>query len=802
MPWTFAPDGNGGELTIANNTLDANDLASTVDSSVLSYDYFGESRNNYWLDTNLAVGEAISFSFKWNEKQGSDRDPYMKMKYGNVDNLGINSMGTSFSNWDTTVNNTVFDFGGPKDITAGTFYGKVYDYLFVREEGTLKMYGKHGGAAKWTHMATENIAATNTDTKFCFGYSTWGMVDYNFSLFNAKKVAASSLTLDSNKNYFNGGWSSGALNPDGTYSLWSSFANEGDGKTHKGDSGAAQIVTPDKYTVTDKRVTITTDALIGTDWVDNTTGLVMTGGGKTLVLGFKQNRVMIQLAGGNGYSRRNWNLTSATAGVDYLNNEACPTIVSKSGKLGRDQFKLKYEIEGTYATIYVDDVLCFAGDIVDIMTQYTPGENSKYAESASVYPVGEVQFGWLTNQESYTYSSYYALENFKVSLSDVAADNTEAIASAKTAAIAKINAIDTAKLSPAGKEYYDANKASVIDAINAYEAVEGASLTETIGAIEELAAPVLVTNMDYDVFIAGYGTVSAKWGTTVASLVEGKTASSFGDNVGYFYNTDGKFGIYIDATKGLTTLAGTETIKRQTRIYPSSATAVSGTSDFNMEDSGSENHGFMINNGGRWVTNKAYTVKGKTLTVRATFDSWNKGTSKIQGLGFAFRDNATGKVISVATDYNTNQFYIVAAANNGWGTRERLPVAKVTPISKAINTNTTFGGAKFDMQIQITGNTWKIWIGEANATFNDSNANFVVDNMYTYTTTDKSAGGGVGTIGVGAGPDVEKAKSVYPDLGAADSLIVGLNFFSDSAGDGYYGSNVDHCKVTNFSIKN
>ena len=106
------------------------------------------------------------------------------------------------------------------------------------------------------------------------------------------------------------------------------------------------------------------------------------------------------------------------------------------------------------------------------------------------------------------------------------------------------------------------------------------------------------------------------------------------------------------------------------------------------------------------------------------------------------------------------------------------------------------------MQISITGNTWKIWIGEKGTTFNDSNVNFVVDDMYEYVTTDKSEGGGVGTIGVGAGPDLAKAKSVYPNLGAIDNIIVGLNFFSDGANTGYYGANVAHCKVTNFTIKN
>ncbi len=804
MPWTFAPDGNGGTLTVAGNTLDANDLASTVDSTALSYDYFGENRNNYWLDTNLAVGEAISFSFKWNERQGSDRDPYMKMKYGNVDNLGINSMGTSFSNWDTTVsgNNTVFDFGGPKDITAGTFYGKVYDYLFVREEGTLKMYGKHGGAAKWVHMATENIAATNTDTKFCFGYSTWGHVNYDFSLFNAKKQSVSDLTLDSAKNFFTGSWASGAANADGTYSLWSSFANEGNGTAHKGATNAAAIWTPGSHNIDNKRVTVTTDALLGTDFSDNTMGLAIAGNGKTLVLGFRKNGIMIQLAGGNGYSRRHWSVSASTAGVDYLNNEACPTILTKNGKLERDSVNLKYEIEGTYASIYVDGVLAFAGDIVEIMTKYTGGENSNYATSADAYPVGTVQIGFLANHESYTWSSYYALENFKISLADVVADNATAIANAKTDAIAKINAIDVSKLSPAGKEYYEANKATVIDAINAYTAVEGASLTKTVAAIEEIAAPVLVVNNDYEVFIAGYGTVEVKWGTTIASLIEGKTASSFGDNVGYFYNTDGKFGIYTDATKGLTALAGNETIKRKTRIYPSSATYLGGTNDFNMEDCGSENHGFMIGGGSRWVTNKAYTVKGKTLTVRATFDSWNKGTSKIQGLGFIFRDNTTGKVVSVTTDYNTNLFYVFANTGNGWGSRLRLPNATNAPLSKAINTNTAFGGAKFDMQIQITGNTWKIWVGAVNANFNDSNVNYVVNDMYAWTTTDTTAGGGVGTIGVGAGPTVETAKEQFANIGASDNFVVGINFFADGAADGYYGANVAHCKVTNFTIKN
>ena len=210
----------------------------------------------------------------------------------------------------------------------------------------------------------------------------------------------------------------------------------------------------------------------------------------------------------------------------------------------------------------------------------------------------------------------------------------------------------------------------------------------------------------------------------------------------------------------------------------------------------------MIGNGGRWVTNNAYTVKGKTLTVRATFDSWNKGTSKIQGLGFAFRDNATGKIVSVATDYTTSQFYVVAGANNGWGTRLRLPVAKVAPVNKAINTNTAYGGAKFDMQIQITGNTWKIWVGEVNASFNDSNANFVVNDMYAWTTTDTTAGGGVGTVGVGAGPTVETAKEQFANIGTSDNFVVGINFFADKAGDGYYGANVAHCKVTNFTIKN
>ena len=794
MPWTFALDGNGGELAIDGNTLDVNDLASTLDTSKLSYNYYGEKRYNQWLDTNLAVGEAITLSFKWNERQQSDRDPNMKFKYGNVDNLSISSMGTGKTNWDSSANDKLFDFGGPKDITINGFTGKVYDYAFVREEGTLKMYGKHGGGEGWVLMATENIAATNTGTTFCFGYSTAGRVNYDFSVFNAKKVAPSEVTGNIGT-YIVGSWGSGMKLADGSYALWGTFAHEGtEVKTEtetprfSGAGNSSKVYTPEKYDMTTNRVVVESDLMLGTDHPHQTSGLLISNGTNQFVLGFKQNKIAMQFGIGNGWTHRCWAVSSSLQGVNYYNQQALEQVGLYQGGFQSASFHAKWEIEGTDVNVYVDDVLAFSADYEVLMTNFVTSndENKDRANTSKKVPTksAEVQFGYLANHETYIYSNAYAANHFRVTPIAIATDNTQAIADAKASAIAKINAIDVAKLSPAGAEYYNSNKATAIEAITAYTAVEGDSITATIGAIEALATPVLLTNKDYEVMIAGYGTVSAKWGTVIDTLVEGKTASSFGDTTGYYYNTDGKFA-YTAGAK----------ITGYTRIYPSVAGGrkIDGASAITLAEGGTGGRGYMTGEATQYLTGNVYDVNKATLTMRATYSVWAGDTGKPQGLGFRLIQPATGRSVMITTDYNTTSLpYITATnTNDGWGLRGRTPAATnaITHDVQFINyvdgvaTASTYGSREFDFQMQIKGNTIKIWIGAVNATFNDSNVNYVMNDYYAHYTS---------TAGFQGSNTQETLLASAPNFADDGNVVVGVPFFHD------YNGKV---QIRNLSIK-
>ncbi len=534
---------------------------------------------------------------------------------------------------------------------------------------------------------------------------------------------------------------------------------------------------------------------------DQTMGFSINDGSTTLTVGFKQGRFALWYGTGNGHQARAWSISNTLGGVDYHNIEVLPNVLMQEGTLKRDEFKARLELQGTYINFYVDGILAFAGDYVEIMTAAGDCKD----KNVKTLNLSSIKFGFSANHEGFVYSTYYACENLKISLVDIASDLT----AAKAAAIAKINAVDVEKLSPAGKELFN-NKASVIESINAYTMNGDVSYAENVGAIEKIANGVLVADMDYEVFVAGYGNITVKWGTTVASILEGKTApKSFGDEYGYFESAEGKFGLcYVkkaDATTDRRAIAEGELVKCDMRIYPATAKLYS-SNEIVYTAGGKAKDGLLIGNGAHYYTYSTFD-SGKGVTVRATFDSWAKGTDadKVQGLGFVFRQVSTGKKFSIVTDYKTSGFYLCTADSNGWGSREALPAAKVAPIDKTLSTNKAQGAAIFDMQMKLVGNKVMVWVGAQGATFDDSNVNYVIDDVYKYYTTDKSEGGGAGTLwseGFKAGPKdaTEALTKNMPDFVTDGGEVnVAISFFGDGSVGGYWGNTI-LCKTTNFNI--
>jgi hypothetical protein len=538
-------------------------------------------------------------------------------------------------------------------------------------------------------------------------------------------------------------------------------------------SNASKVLMPETYDMTKNRFVVTTDLTIGTDDDRQTSGLVIGN----LVIGFRKNGIAIQFGNsGNGHSSRCWNVTSSLKGVNYYNTQACESIYYSRGEYQGSRFNAKWEVEGSYVNVYVNDILVFSADYEVLMTNYTNSENSKKAETPNKVPYKStsVKFGYMANHEFWTYSYAYAANNMKVTPIAIATDNTEAIATAKANAIAKINAIDVNKLSPAGKTEYESKKQSAIDAITAYTPASGESVTATIGAIEAIAAPVLVTNKDYDVFVAGYGNTSVKWGTVIDTVVAGKTATSFGDNSGYYYNTDGKFSYTAGSL-----------VKGYTRIYPSTTGGrkIAGATEITVTKSG-DGRGYKTSETPQYLTNNIYDLNAGTLTMRATYSIWANAGGNPQGVGFQLIQPSTGKLLKITTNYNTTSKLLISAKNSGdgWGYRVNSPDAK-TAIDHKISfapakvnnayPASEYGDRELDFQMKITGKSVKIWIGKVGASFNDSNVNYVIDDIYDYYTKNAAT----------QGSDTKEGLiAATPNFADDGNVIVGIPFFHDGNG--------------------
>jgi hypothetical protein len=143
----------------------------------------------------------------------------------------------------------------------------------------------------------------------------------------------------------------------------------------------------------------------------------------------------------------------------------------------------------------------------------------------------------------------------------------------------------------------------------------------------------------------------------------------------------------------------------------------------------------------------------------------------------------------ITTDYNTTSTLYISAknSNDGWGFRVRTPKA-TNAISHSVSFFTknadnsipasTFGSKELDFQMQIKGNTIKIWIGKVGATFNDSNVNYVMEDYYNYYTTNAAVQNGTGSNA----NTVEGLKAATPKFATDGNVIVGVPFFYDSNG--------------------
>ena len=184
--------GVGGRHNMNSVTVSGN----SDEEFSLSVKSFGE--HEYYLNRTLAAGQMISYSLKFNERQGwtaaegganeaDKQDLYIKNSVGGV-NLGLSSWG---SNWEgTKVNNS--PFAGITLTLAKGYSNNVYNLAYARVGNTVYLLGKYEGAENWVAISKTDVTEAEAQIKLYIS-GAQRYFDYTYSNFgfnaNATEVS-------------------------------------------------------------------------------------------------------------------------------------------------------------------------------------------------------------------------------------------------------------------------------------------------------------------------------------------------------------------------------------------------------------------------------------------------------------------------------------------------------------------------------------------------------------------------------------------------------------------------------------
>ena len=443
--------GVGGRHNMNSVTVSGN----SDEEFALSVKSLGE--HEYYLNRTLAAGQMISYSLKFNERQGwtaaeggvneaDKQDLYIKNSVGGKP-LGLSSWG---SNWEWTENEV--HFGGDK-IKNSPFVGialtlakgysnNVYNFAYARVGNTVYLLGKYEGAENWVAISKTDVTDAEAQIKlYISGAARYHDYTYSNFGFNANATEVSEIVNAAVANKSTAKTQDlGTPGADGKYDTFIN-GNYGLMITDQTFSKSTDtvIVTANVSTymqkypffgfairdpktgnfvnyglmITDQTFSKSTDTVIVTANVSTYMqkypffGFAIrdpkTGNFVNIGMNGSVNSWITSVDAGNGWGYRSWvyNATSVKPGVDIgSGNRADP--VAKS-------FKIKAIVKGDYIAIYVDDVICTS---VNLRAHYeekfvggggwatgAASGNAKHGwtgDTENLYPVGdEYQIGFF-----------------------------------------------------------------------------------------------------------------------------------------------------------------------------------------------------------------------------------------------------------------------------------------------------------------------------------------------------------------------------------------------------------------------
>lgn len=342
----------------------------------------------YFLNRKLAAGQMISYSLKFNERQGwtaaeggvneaDKQDLYIKNSVGGV-NLGLTNWG---SNWNgTKVNNS--PFAGITLTLAKGYSNNVYNLAYARVGNTVYLLGKYEGAENWVAISKADVTDEQAQIKLYIS-GAQRYFDYTYSNFgfnaNATEVKAIVDAAVANKSTAK----TQDLGTPGADGKYDTFINNNYG-----------------LMITDQTFSKSTDTVIVTANVSTYMqtypffGFAIrdpkTGNFVNIGMNGSVNSWITSVDPDNGWGYRSWvyNATSVKPGVDIgSGNRADP--VAKS-------FKIKAIVKGDYIAIYVDDVICTSVNLRAHYEEKFVGGGGWVTGAA----IGNAKHGWTGDTEN------------------------------------------------------------------------------------------------------------------------------------------------------------------------------------------------------------------------------------------------------------------------------------------------------------------------------------------------------------------------------------------------------------------
>lgn len=342
----------------------------------------------YFLNRTLAAGQMISYSLKFNERQGwtaaeggvneaDKQDLYIKNSVGGV-NLGLTNWG---SNWNgTKVNNS--PFAGITLTLAKGYSNNVYNLAYARVGNTVYLLGKYEGSENWVAISKADVTEAEAQIKlYISGAARYHDYTYSNFGFNANATEVSEIV-------------NAAVANKSTAKTQDLGTPGADGKYDTFINGNYGLM------ITDQTFSKSTDTVIVTANVSTYMqtypffGFAIrdpkTGNFVNIGMNGSVNSWITSVDPGNGWGYRSWvyNATSVKPGVDIgSGNRADP--VAKS-------FKIKAIVKGDYIAIYVDDVICTSVNLRAHYEEKFVGGGGWVTGAAS----GNAKHGWTGDTEN------------------------------------------------------------------------------------------------------------------------------------------------------------------------------------------------------------------------------------------------------------------------------------------------------------------------------------------------------------------------------------------------------------------